>query len=566
MKKGFTLVELLGVIIILGVLALIVFPIIDKSIKSSKEKALESTINSIEEAAYNYSIEHNLGYSTNYQKLTLNELMNNGYLKSELINPVTNSKLNGCILYKWDEEYKQYEFTYDEECEVEIILEGTPIIEKAKELIYENGACKTDGTTYQYMDGCYIKGNPNNNYIWYSGFLWRIMGINADGTVRMITDENVTAIPWGKNNVIQSWDGSHAKDWLNNYFYPRLKGNNIIKESTWCSEATADENSARTECTINFSIQSAYVGSLTLDEYNLAGSADSYLNIAQYQWTMTPYKDNNVWRFSSSGSKDNKSNEDTYGIHAVINVKENTMITGGDGTIKSIWDNEKGPYILISNENTNIDGKLNEIVTSGEYVLFADKKYRVVNCDEEGNVKLILDNYYEENETALQISYSENSINIFSTENGIGEKLNNDVLNWLVSINDMENRNKLVTNYSWYQNDFDYGDNYTISLDEENATQTVIATVGLIRIGEMLSGQSNSILTKGYTTAISNDNTEYYWTMTQHSDNNVWTLYYNGPAYYRTISSTYCIRPVIVIKHNVDVVDGNGTWSNPYQI
>ena len=47
MKKGFTLVELMTVIIILGVLALITYPIVDKSIKQSKEKALDRTIKSI---------------------------------------------------------------------------------------------------------------------------------------------------------------------------------------------------------------------------------------------------------------------------------------------------------------------------------------------------------------------------------------------------------------------------------------------------------------------------------------------------------------------------------------
>ena len=151
MKKAFTLVELLGVIIILGVLALIVFPIIDKSIKSSKEKALQATIASIEDAANKYSVEHDLGYSINYKKIDLTELVNSGYLKDELINPVTNSKLNGCILYKWDKEYKQYEFKYSEECDVEIALEGDPIIEKAKELVYDNDTCKTDGTTYNYI-------------------------------------------------------------------------------------------------------------------------------------------------------------------------------------------------------------------------------------------------------------------------------------------------------------------------------------------------------------------------------------------------------------------------------
>ena len=96
----------------------------------------------------------------------------------------------------------------------EVGLIRTPIGEITKELVYDNDTCKTDGSTYQYMGGCYIKGNLNNNYIWYSGFLWRIMGINADGTVRLITDENVTAIPWGASGTAENWDGSYAKDWI----------------------------------------------------------------------------------------------------------------------------------------------------------------------------------------------------------------------------------------------------------------------------------------------------------------------------------------------------------------
>ncbi len=66
-KKGFTLVELIGVIIILGVIALITYPIIDKSIKNSKEQALERIIDNIEEAAYSYSVEHDIGYPTKKQ-------------------------------------------------------------------------------------------------------------------------------------------------------------------------------------------------------------------------------------------------------------------------------------------------------------------------------------------------------------------------------------------------------------------------------------------------------------------------------------------------------------------
>ena len=116
MKKGFTLVELLGVIVILGVISLITFPIIDKSIKNGKEKSLEQVIHNIEKAAYEYSIKNELLYSTVYNKIELSTLISSGFLKENIINPVTNEPMKGCVLYKWVEDYNQFEFKYDEEC------------------------------------------------------------------------------------------------------------------------------------------------------------------------------------------------------------------------------------------------------------------------------------------------------------------------------------------------------------------------------------------------------------------------------------------------------------------
>ena len=95
---GFTLVELIGVIIILEVIALITFPIIDKTIKNSKQQALERIIDNIEESAY--SVENDIGYSTQYNILTLNELISKRFLKIKIINPITNSEMTGCVNYK----------------------------------------------------------------------------------------------------------------------------------------------------------------------------------------------------------------------------------------------------------------------------------------------------------------------------------------------------------------------------------------------------------------------------------------------------------------------------------
>ena len=116
LNKAFTLVELLAVVVILAVIALIATPIVKKSIDNSKNQVLKENISSIEKAAYNYAYQNNIGYDTEYKKLTLDELISKGFLKEDIINPVTNEKMNGCVLYKWNETNNQYEFNYNEIC------------------------------------------------------------------------------------------------------------------------------------------------------------------------------------------------------------------------------------------------------------------------------------------------------------------------------------------------------------------------------------------------------------------------------------------------------------------
>ena len=317
---------------------------------------------------------------------------------------------------------------------------------------------------------------------------------------------------------------------------------------------------------MKLSTEKAKVGLLTLDEYNLAGGSGSYLNIGQNQLTMTPYNSSDVWGVFEDGCSDDFSVSNAYGLRAVINVNSVVTITGGNGTLGATWSSEAGPYVLNEDKNVEVTGKLNEKATSGEYVLFAGRKYRVVDKDSNGNTKLILDGYYEEDGNIFEIKYNETSTNEFSTTTGIGQKLNGDVLNWLVQESDTTNRNKLVNNYTWYQNNFDYGQSYTISLNEENPTRSIQATLGLIRVGEMLSSQSSSILTKGYTTMSSYNNAYWYWTMTPYNSSRVWLVSEDGRSNNSSVSNTLGLRAVIVVNSDVTITGGNGTWSNPYQI
>lgn len=140
--KGFTLVELLAVIAIMGMLAVIMVPTISGVIEENKTNNLKNLENSIKSSARAYisdnryvislddsSCDNNnnkrnitsIGTGTNLKKITNSEirvsiLVNEGYLKSnfdEIINPKTNKpikKEESYIVVTYDCSSKDFEY------------------------------------------------------------------------------------------------------------------------------------------------------------------------------------------------------------------------------------------------------------------------------------------------------------------------------------------------------------------------------------------------------------------------------------------------------------------------
>ncbi len=90
MKEGFTLVELLAVIILLGLLSLIAVPVVDKLIKDSEEDLYQNQINNIEASAKNWASENIFSLPENvgdYVDKTICDLEKEGFLEVDIKNP-----------------------------------------------------------------------------------------------------------------------------------------------------------------------------------------------------------------------------------------------------------------------------------------------------------------------------------------------------------------------------------------------------------------------------------------------------------------------------------------------
>jgi len=97
-KNGFTLVELLACLVLLGMLMLLVFPTVLNSYNEAKEKAYEAQVAYVESAAKKFVQEHKheiskLATLNTPYTVTIAYLYDRNYLELPITNPLTNKNI-----------------------------------------------------------------------------------------------------------------------------------------------------------------------------------------------------------------------------------------------------------------------------------------------------------------------------------------------------------------------------------------------------------------------------------------------------------------------------------------
>ena len=552
MRKGFTLIELLAVIIILGVLALITFPIIDKSIKQSKERALERTIKSVVQASYDYSIENDLGYDSNYKKLEIGTLINAGLLKEDIINPVTNQKLEGCVLYKWDGDYNQYEFEYSETCEIPL-FPGSLINILLSQYNPDNttGLVKDSANPNLY----YYKGSNtqvSNNFLWYGGHQWRILEFDTSAkTLTLITQQPLTTIQpasavWTSESAYKS---SYINTWLNEYFWKSLDSSiqRNKKKTTFNIGIYTDVDEITT-------VQK--VGLLDEDQYKRAGDGttgqNSFLDIKDYFWLGNRYSSSSVRRVYSNGRLGSDSPTNAGGVRAVIKISD-IAITGGDGTLASNY--QVGNKATNTN-NVQVGEYINVPYSENDSACGSDNMctFRVVSKDSD-SIKVVLNGLL-----STTSKWADNANDNITTS----DLIYTNVLNGFIGNID----SKYITVGTYGVGMYGSGNSYTVP-----QSTTITANVGLPTVGEMFSGNDIDLSTSSTKTFVDVNTIEnsiassYYWTMNRNSSFYVRYVSNFGDLYGLSPANTRGVRAVIYLKSGTSAITftgGEGTPNSPY--
>lgn len=571
MKKGFTLVELIGVIIVLGLIALIALPPILNAIREKESEISEAS----EEIIYNATSLYVSDNSNSFPKtngntfcVTLDTLTQGDYLPDVVYDAVSGDEVPLTNMVEVKYEQDRFSYNLNNECVEKIIK--TELIEILLEQYNPDNTTglvqdETNSNIYYYTG---TNEEVSNNYLWYGGHHWRVVEFDTDADIlTLITSQPITNISFSEDmwQTEEEYSDSYLNKWLYDVFYENLSSevkSNIVEQTFNIGIYT---NPSETQ-----TIQK--IGLLDVNQYKRAGSTNSYLDIKDHFFFGNPYNYTSklVSDCNQVGEVIGSSFFYSNGIRPVIKINDISVISG-DGTLSNSY---KTSYKSNSTADVQV-GEYISVPTTGDEC-GSDKKclFRVVK--KEGNaVKVTLNGLLSE-------------LSIFGPDSKITK--NHDIYKYIESFaNSISDEYRSVELQKLYTGTVDItnctnGEKYCGINYEDVQTSYLEASFGLSTYGEMFTANDidlvdyNIFVNKnflenpmdGYGYHSPGDPTSglgiWYYLINDGGNGSV--KYINSNGYFSSLapSTNDAVRPVIFLKNNLDFISGDGTVQNPYEL
>ena len=369
------------------------------------------------------------------------------------------------------------------------------------------------GTSYIY------RGDVENNNVYFGGYYWKIIRMNGDGSIRMIyngTTPNATGINTSINNTAYQYNSKYSAPTYVGYMYGK-----------------------------NFSIH--------------ISQKANYTNIA----ALTTYYFGSNYEFDEETETFKLSDSITSGTFSEMQDKF------GDY-----------PYTCKNTNSTDscqvmikVDNYVNETTVTAEYISYtSDDLESTLTNDNDSNIKIVIDSWYENN-----IVGERDDNGTLLTDYIVDETFCNDRS---FASNNTGDGYSLApsTFYSAYKR-LNQDSNKTATLkcsqdvnkfstttNRGNATLTY--PVALITADEVaLAGGKLGLNNENYYLRTN----IYYWTMTpaqftpSYAEARVFRVLSSGDFNpWNNVTRSYGVRPVINIRSDVLIQEGDGTIENPF--
>lgn len=548
-KRGFSLIELLAALVIIGLILLIVIPAASRLLTSQDTKEYKNYVTLVEAGAKTYANELKDALGSSMDKgcaeVTLEEL-----IKQEKVKPFSDEKITcsgkvrlnnnkgkldvslnlTCVDDKNKETFKKEDIE-SVSCVAFVHREEGALGNR----IVQNGV--GGGSILAVGENQYVKGNLPANYVWYSGNLWRIVYYN-NKEIKLVSNDIITVMPRNNNSSIH-YKNSIVHNWLENVFLPSLKDRDkYLLDTEWNMNPTGSPSFAPANDG-NYIVTSK-VGLLNNYESSKMGN---YLDKNMTWLIGNPSTNSNkIWTKTGSSSAREKdfSKDYYYSIRPAITMKADVVVVSGDGSYVS-------PYILEGNSTNIPKDTLINTRYSGEYVKVNGVLYRIVRTTG-GLTKIIMV------DTLPQRQYASEDIYNFSYS---------DLYNYLKTEwyeKDLgTDKNLIFENASWCSRILNSTASFPSSPTASCGNDSFTSPVGLPSLGDFYTTNFDEKLNTFWTMDVANSldsSTKKMHVINQ--ENAV------SQGSVLEVTETAYVKPVMYLKSNVIITSGEGTKAKPF--